>query len=228
MTDTNTDPNYQDILNKYSEDLKEAEKTPDPLTEVEMTPVAEPELKPEPEVNPEPEITTQPAEVTPEPEVNPEPTLPPLPPIPPVDTLPPPVSSEIPTDSSEQVIVPAPPRESNFFKYLFFFSLIAFLTVLFFVVRSFLQSQQNISQPVLEQEAIPALSVTPVSKNTQAHCKFGDQGYSLGQTIQADDGCNTCTCEDSGELVCTTKTCSATGSAQNGQANVATHSANNL
>ena len=52
MTDTNTDPNYQDILNKYSKDLADnpdseiPQNPPEPetatLTEVESTPVDEP------------------------------------------------------------------------------------------------------------------------------------------------------------------------------------------
>jgi hypothetical protein len=141
-------------------------------------------------------------------------------PAPPVDIQPPsetPISAEIPNNP--------PQKESNFFKYLFFFSLIIFLAVLFFVIRSFLQGQQSADQLVIEEEAIPALSVTPVPANS-VHCKFGEQSYALGQTIQADDGCNTCTCEENGELVCTTQTCSATDSAQNNQIDVATSSAN--
>lgn len=229
MTDTNTDPNYQDILNKYAQDLKEPE--PEIPTEPEITPEptsiapteAQPEVTPEPEpatpeLPPEPTSTVTP-DSTPAPEPPPQPESPPpsLPPTPPVDALPPtgtPVATETPDNP--------PQKENNFFKYLFFFSLIIFLIVLFFVIRSFLQGQQGTGRP-LEKETIPTSSVTetPISS---AHCQFGEQSYALGQTIQADDGCNTCTCEESGELVCTTQTCSATDSAQNNQIDVATTS----
>lgn len=203
MTDTNTDPNYQDILNKYAQDLKEPE----------------PEIPTEPEITPEPKSTTT-TDTPPTPELPPEPESPPpsLPSTPPVDALPPtgtPVATETPDNP--------PQKENNFFKYLFFFSLIIFLIVLFFVIRSFLQGQQGTGRP-LEKETVPTSLVTETPTDS-AHCQFGEQSYALGQTIQADDGCNTCTCEENGELVCTTQTCSATDSAQNNQIDVATTSA---
>ena len=85
MTDTNTDPNYQDILNKYSQDLANNNSDPEipqnppepesaPLTEVEPTLVEEPvntldsppsDLpptfpQPEPQLQPEPQPQPEP------------------------------------------------------------------------------------------------------------------------------------------------------------------------
>ena len=217
MTDTNTDPNYQDILNKYAQDLKEPEPEIPTAPEItpEPTPVAPTETQPE--ITPEPEPATPDSTPAPEPPPQPESPPPSLPPTPPVDALPPtgtPVATETPDNP--------PQKENNFFKYLFFFSLIIFLIVLFFVIRSFLQGQQGTGRPS-EEETVPTSSVTETPTNS-AHCQFGEQSYALGQTIQADDGCNTCTCEESGELVCTSNTCSATDSAQNNQIDVATTS----
>ncbi len=230
MTDTNTDPNYQDILNKYAQDLKEPEPEIPTAPEItpEPTPVAptetQPEVTPEPEpatpeLPPEPTSTATP-DSTPAPEPLPQPESPPpsLPPTPPVDALPL-TGTPVATETSDN----PPPKENNFFKYLFFFSLIVFLVVLFFVVRSFLQGQQSTGRPLEEEKVVPTSSVTETPTDS-SHCTFGEYSYYLGQTIQADDGCNTCTCEDSGELVCTSNTCSATDSAQNNQIDVATTS----
>lgn len=219
MTDTNTDPNYQDILNKYAQDLKEPEPEIPTAPEItpEPTPVAPTETQLEVTPEPEPATTTDTSATS---ELPPEPESPPpsLPPTPPVDALPL-TGTPVATETSDN----PPPKENNFFKYLFFFSLIVFLVVLFFVVRSFLQGQQSTGRPLEEEKVVPTSSVTETPTDS-SHCTFGEYSYYLGQTIQADDGCNTCTCEDSGELVCTSNTCSATDSAQNNQIDVATTS----
>jgi len=209
MTDTNTDPNYQDILNKYSKDLADnpdseiPQNPPEPetatLTEVESTPVDEPvdtlanhtedTLSKIPEApiadnQPYTQSTTQPI------------------------TNNPVIDTEIP---SENITPPVEePKSNNFFKYLFLFALIAFIIVLVLVLRSFLNSQSSSSSPD-DVGTIP--SVTPmVSQQADNYCVFNDQRFTIGQQFVANDGCNNCVCGEDLQINCTTLTCPATQS----------------
>lgn len=209
MTDTNTDPNYQDILNKYSKDLADnpdseiPQNPPEPetatLTEVESTPVDEPvdtlanhtedTLSKIPEApiaenQPDTQSTTQPI------------------------TNNPVIDTEIP---SENITPPVEePKSNNFFKYLFLFALIAFIIVLVLVLRSFLNSQSSSSSPD-DVGTIP--SVTPmVSQQADNYCVFNDQRFTIGQQFVANDGCNNCVCGEDLQINCTTLTCPATQS----------------
>lgn len=209
MTDTNTDPNYQDILNKYSQDLANNNSDPEipqnppepesaPLTEVEPTLVEEP-------VNTldSPPSDLPPTFPQPEPQLQPEPQPQPEPvasnPI---------IDTEIPSESINPP--PETPKSNNFFKYLFFFSLFAFIVVLILVIRSFLNSQSSSTIPVDSNE-VP--SITPiVSQQTDNYCVFNDQYFTIGQQFEATDGCNTCVCGEDLQISCSGLTCPATQS----------------
>lgn len=255
MTDTNTDPNYQDILNKYADSL-DTEKTvippenlePDPNTPVTSTLTTEPERALMTEINPptivdesnltieapsvdpvtsevlippETTVTTNETVLTPPPvETVPEAAVAPEtePGVDPQPVLPPPVAettTEIDDLSalppSQDSLLPSKP-ESNFFKFLFLFSLAAFVVVLALIVKSFLASQN--SQPAtsgetaLPTQAAESLSPTPPALGS---CELNGQTYAAGQTFPASDGCNTCTCTQN-SITCTTKTCVATPS----------------
>lgn len=174
MSDTTSTPNYQEILDKYAADLQAATKT----------------IPEEPEV---PQI------ITPTPE--PEPYIPPAPE--PVIATPPPRLEPIvvtPIDSPPPEIKP---RENNFFKYLFFISLLIFLGVLAAVVYSFISTQK----PLSNSSATPTLqpSTAPVLM-----CKINDLEYVVGASFPATDGCNTCTCNSDTSISCTEKACDVT------------------
>ncbi len=214
MTDTNTDPNYQDILNKYSKDLADnpdseiPQNPPEPetatLTEVESAPVEETvdttiANHPEDTLAEIPQAPS--ASETPEPEPQPQAETQPVVNNPVIDT-------EIP---SENITPPVEePKSNNFFKYLFLFALIAFIIVLVLVLRSFLNSQSSSSSPD-DVGTIP--SVTPmVSQQADNYCVFNDQRFTIGQQFVANDGCNNCVCGEDLQINCTTLTCPATQS----------------
>ena len=225
MTDTNTDPNYQDILNKYSKDLADnpdseiPQNPPEPetatLTEVESTPVDEPvdtlanhtedTLSKIPEApiaenqpdNPPSDLPSTSTEAQPDTQSTTQPI-----------TNNPVIDTEIP---SENITPPVEePKSNNFFKYLFLFALIAFIIVLVLVLRSFLNSQSSSSSPD-DVGTIP--SVTPmVSQQADNYCVFNDQRFTIGQQFVANDGCNNCVCGEDLQINCTTLTCPATQS----------------
>lgn len=225
MTDTNTDPNYQDILNKYSKDLADnpdseiPQNPPEPetatLTEVESTPVDEPvdtlanhtedTLSKIPEAptaenqpdNPSSDLPSTSTEAQPDTQSTTQPI-----------TNNPVIDTETP---SENITPPVEePKSNNFFKYLFLFALIAFIIVLVLVLRSFLNSQSSSSSPD-DVGTIP--SVTPmVSQQTDNYCVFNDQRFTIGQQFVANDGCNNCVCGEDLQINCTTLTCPATQS----------------
>jgi hypothetical protein len=209
MTDTPQDPNYQDILDKYAASLAST-KVP-PIPEPIVSPIVSPEsndvggiipLTP-PESQTQLEPVSQP-EAIPEPIVSPEPIgeggsisesiIPPIPPV------------ELPPESTLPEI-PQTPKENNFFKYLFFFSLFIFIIVLVSVIISFINSQKSLTN----SSTTPTIAVLPTAiPNTV--CQINDQSYPVGQTFTATDGCNTCTCNSDLTISCTENTCPATPS----------------
>jgi len=222
MSDNNQTPDYQEILDKYAADLQTPPKIIPDIPEVpetletpetlipESIPAPEPELAisepiipPETIVPPEPIIspeTINKVEAVPEiiPTVSPE--LPPTPPMPEF-TPEPQFESTLPPEINPE----APKKENNFFKYLFFISLIIFLGVLIAVVLSFINSQK--SQP--SSTATPTSSISPTSAPGSV-CEINDQKYAIDETFTADDGCNTCTCNSDLTIACTEKTCDIT------------------
>jgi len=163
--------NYQDILDKYAASLNSTE---------------------EPKI-PEPEITPPPVDV---PVETPMETPIETPVEAPIEALtPPPATPELEPESPS-----LPPKENNFFKYLFFFSLVIFLIVLVSVLLSFINSQKSL----INNKNIPTISPTaiPVAK-----CEINDQKYLIGESFTATDGCNTCTCNADLTIACTQMAC---------------------
>jgi len=219
MSDTNPTPNYQEILDKYAADLQAASKTipdvpetPETPTSLETPKTLETTETPETPTSLETPKTLETPEVSqiisPAPE--PEPIVPPTPtPTPAPDPI-----IEIPPQRPEPIVVtpidsPLPeikPKENNFFKYLFFVSLIIFLGVLAAVIYSFINTQKPLSKtdatPTVEPSIAPAVV-----------CKINDQEYALGANFPASDGCNTCTCNSDTSISCTEKACDASNSA---------------
>ena len=213
MSDTNSTPNYQEILDKYAADLQAASKTipdvpetPETPTSLETPKTLETTETPETPTSLETPKTLETPEVSqiisPAPE--PEPIVPPTPtPTPAPDPI-----IEIPPQRPEPIVVtpidsPLPevkPKENNFFKYLFFISLIIFLGVLAAVIYSFINTQKPLSKTDATPTVEPSLAPAVV-------CKINDQEYALGANFPASDGCNTCTCNSDTSISCTEKAC---------------------
>jgi hypothetical protein len=230
MSDNQPEPNYQDILDKYAASLKSTEVPPIPEPElkpenietseppktpkIEENPIISPELtvpsrtefsleiKPESELlappEPQPQLESVPPEIVPVP--TPESIIPPTPPV----ELPPESPLVSPEPTGEGGLTP---RENNFFKYLFFFSLFIFLIVLVSVVISFINSQKSLSNT----QNTPTIASSPTVVPSTV-CQINDQTYQIGQTFAATDGCNTCTCNSDLTVSCTSNTCTATPS----------------
>jgi hypothetical protein len=200
---------YQQILDQYSQELAKTEPAPAPVTQ---TP-PEPELSKDlplteaPPAPPEPpeEAPASESEILPPPPVEPE-----LSPAPEPEILPPPpivseisAEPEIPVTSESSL----PPKSSgNFFKFLFFISLIIFLGVCGAILFTVISTKQNSASTITPT---PETVVPIVSANS---CQLNDQTYSVGQSFPAADGCNTCTCQTDLTISCTQKACEATPS----------------
>lgn len=128
-----------------------------------------------------------------------------------------PVESDLPT-SSDGFVPPAPhpieiapdfvpPKENHFFKYLFFFSLFVFLVVLGSIVYTFINSQKTTTS----SKAVP--TVLSPTEAPATVCEINGQKYNIGQSFSATDGCNTCSCTDKLEIVCTEMACESSNSA---------------
>lgn len=215
MTDTPQDPNYQDILDKYAASLNSTEtpKIPEPEStsenihslESSETPKIE-ENKQEITADPEllaPVAEEKPTEVISEPEAL-------APPVPPIELAP---ESTLPE-------IPQVPKENNFFKYLFFFSLFIFIIVLVSVIYSFINSQKSLSS----SQVTPTIASSPTLAPSTV-CQINDQSYQIGETFTATDGCNTCSCNADLTISCTEKTCTATPTAKLSPTKTATSSA---
>lgn len=188
--DENTDlsKQYQDILDHYSKELSET-KTNTP-TEKVNTP-AQPPVLPQSSAPSEPITPTEQSAAFPEP-------------IAPIE---------------QSVVPPEPPpvvatSSNNFFKYLFFISLIIFLGVFGAVVYTLIKGIGNpssISVPSITSSLSPTPAAT--NNNSSSICSLNDRQYQVGESFAAADGCNTCSCGADLTITCTQKACDATSSA---------------
>lgn len=97
---------------------------------------------------------------------------------------------------------------SNFFKYLFFFSLLVFIAVASAVVYNLLNSQVVNTTTSVVPTTTPAPSVVAVPNV----CEVGDDTYNIGQTFPAASSCNTCTCTSNLTVACTENVCTSPSS----------------
>lgn len=94
------------------------------------------------------------------------------------------------------------PKTSRLVKFLFTFSLIIFLLVaaglVYFIINP--NTKTKLDNPTTPNP-------TPVSTQTGVTCELNGFIYNEGQSFPSADGCNTCTCESTGEIGCTEKDC---------------------
>jgi hypothetical protein len=204
---------YQDILNKYASSITppvEPEPTPGPTLEPEPDSQPEevktlPPVEPEPELNPVLESVSE-STPEPEPETEPEPEISPIKEI--IITSPSIPKPELETENDllKQPVVPPiyfPPtpevdKPSNFFKYLFYFSIIIFVGVVSALFYNF-TNNQNTNIPT---EDTP----TPTSEPT-SFCEVGDKKYQVNENFPSEDGCNSCSCGSDLTVTCTQMAC---------------------
>lgn len=170
---------YQDILDQYSKEL--ASK---PTADSNSDTVPEPEISadiPLTEVPPPPPQTSFPP---------PAPNLPP----PPTPTYIPPVAAPIVSQ----------PRPNNFFKILFYLSLLIFLGVCTAIIYTLF-----FNNPTKKSSSSADTSSPTPTISTQS-CQLNNQTFAVDQSFWAADGCNTCTCLSDLTISCTTKICPTT------------------
>lgn len=207
---------YQDILNKYASSITPpVEPEPKPEFEPEITPIKEestiiPPLLSEPQPESQPEIPAEPG-----PEISPELMLQSVPePVTETPVEPTPETTIEPEPPVKEVIVPPiyfPPtpeedKPSNFFKYLFYFSVIIFIGVVSALAYNFTNTQNT---DIQNQDTIPTPTVEPTS-----FCEVGDKKYQVNESFPSEDGCNTCSCSDDLTVACTEMACVSPTSVQ--------------
>ena len=106
------------------------------------------------------------------------------------------------TENNTQSSQSDKPKTSRLVKFLFTFSLITFLLVVaglvYFVINP--DTKTKLDNPTTPNP-------TPVSTQTGVTCELNGFIYNEGQSFPSADGCNTCTCESTGEIGCTEKDC---------------------
>lgn len=173
---------YQEILNKYASSIT----PPEPTSPSIETPVENQIIKPKLNTSIISDTNFTDSQINNVSKVE-------TPVVPVLDSLiPEPVVSKL--IIKEEPIVPPiyfPPepiinKPSNFFKYLFYFSLLLFIAVASAVVYT----------------AIP----TP-TKIISQFCELGDKKYAIDESFLSSDGCNTCSCTSNLTIACTQKAC---------------------
>lgn len=191
---------YQDILDRYSKELASVPAEPAaPAEPAEPAASVANEVAPE-VAPPEPIVVSpEPAPAPPAPSVPPIPEAPALPPVT-VPTTP----ASIITPVFDPPLVVTPPKKNNFFKILFFISLIIFIGVAVTVAYTLYSRGQL---PITG--STPKISTTPTLDQNKI-CQLNDKQYQVGEGFPSADGCNTCSCSSDLTIVCTEKACAPT------------------
>jgi len=161
---------YQEILNKYASSISPPPKIDTP-PEAPVVEAKEPEILPPPPIIETPNLDLEP---------NIDEKL---------------ISSPIyfPPELENN-------KPSNFFKYLFYFSLIIFIAVASAIGYNFINSRQA---PVPTDNTVPTTS----SATETPFCELNDTKIAVGQTFPATDSCNICSCNPDSTILCTENDC---------------------
>lgn len=242
-TESTTSQQYQNVFDKYSEELKNTKPALDePEVAEAITPPVEPpvvvpekiELKP---VEPQPELpqtdlnakldTSQPVATISEPKIDTpqanisanievdEPLDSPLPPKPEPVVSPPqaPIienkttGSVPPTENEPPILDTVPKSGSNLFKILFIFSLIVFLGVLGVIAYTLVVKDMFFPKEETVQTSNASDTNSQTVVDQEYVCYLNDKKYKIGESFEAADGCNVCSCNSDTTIVCTEKIC---------------------
>lgn len=150
------------------------------------------QTKSEPETQVEPELQPQSLEA--------EPELPPLPPLPESESqYQTPISPVEPFQNNEFF---EPESQTNLFKNLFI--IVLFLNIIVFSIAGLVYYKTNQNKSNLTPDNSALQNQTPEVSNT---CLLNDITYQVNESFPSDDGCNTCSCTETGDVVCTEKAC---------------------
>lgn len=105
-------------------------------------------------------------------------------------------------DTPHPVLVHA----ANFFKLTTIASFLLFCLV-FVKIFYNLYRYQNVKIPLNGIRPTSTISVPVTTVTPSPICTLNDQSYQLGQSFLAADGCNTCSCQSDGSIVCTQMSC---------------------
>lgn len=172
---------YQNKLDQLSQQVK-----PEPPAQEPSSTQPTPQLPPKPESKPTVQSDFK--------SVN---NLPPHPPV---------LSHPLPEDKQADKTSDSPNKKTNIFKYLFFVSLIIFLTIVALVVNSLFGQDVQTQVPQKASTSPSAVTASPTPSSDQ-YCELNDQFLSIGITFPAADGCNTCTCQPDLTISCTKLDC---------------------
>ncbi len=177
---------YQEILNEYAASQKK----------VELENNSE-ELPSQPDLEPfEPETELQPQAET-EPQIQYDTPI-----ETPVYDIPnnEPVESNYSGDYAKSV------PQNSLFKTIFIIVLIINIFIFSVAALIFYKTNQN-----KNNSNLPTISPTPVSSVT---CLLNDITYKVGESFPSADGCNTCSCAETGDVICTEKACDITSDSE--------------
>ena len=93
----------------------------------------------------------------------------------------------------------------NIAKIFFIFSVIVFISVLGAIAYNIFKDQSSV--PIQSEPVSSPQDTTPVETE---FCFLNDKNYAVGETFSAADGCNTCSCSETKEIVCTEMACDLT------------------
>lgn len=212
---TNPSTNYQDILNEYAASVKpeseidsssinpsiKAPETKEFLKEINATPIKSP-VHPSliDNLNTEEKKIEEPFNVTeniPQPPEN-------------LQNLDQNKSqeNELPKDPEQikqeinRILADEPPKNNPFFKTLFFLSLLLFFGVAA-AIAYFVLINPNPKDVNVKTLTTPTITPT----ETNVICELNGFNYKQGDSFPSADGCNTCTCVSTDNIVCTEKAC---------------------
>lgn len=110
---------------------------------------------------------------------------------------------EPPRQDTPEYNIPTAPQ-TNIFKIIFIITLLFFILVFAALGYTYFKSKNS---STIDNLSSKNSSPTPVSSAT---CSLNDKIYTVGQSFPSADGCNTCSCTESKQIVCTEKACAPT------------------
>lgn len=203
-TDTNTNKQYQDILDQYAQEIKSPapQETPPVNIEAEATtnnPLDKKEYTSSPVIsdNIDVEENTSAAEPVLNNRIN-DPTVI----VPPASSI----KTDLPPIENNQNLEAQSKSKNMLPKIFFLVSIIIFFIVMGVFAYTF-STGNNFNNLI---KGVPFNNTTLKNSSDQGQgCSVNDKQYENNQIFAAEDGCNSCTCKD-GSVTCTNNTCLGT------------------
>ena len=254
MTDTKTEPNYQDILDKYAQSIKSTEEPdtlkpepepesvleqkPEPLLDAELTPESELEIHPQIEIDNknETELDLKEAENLNDISMPETPTTIETQPETPINFNLPPMPPVSLGEGEEAIAINSPeapmeitPESTDVLppKENHFFKYLFFFSLFIFIIIliSVVVSFVNSQKTTGTITNQGVPTSVPPTAAPSNTCEINGQQYAIGENFKATDGCNSCSCSADLSIACTEMACEATPSVKLSPTKTATLSA---